>query len=235
MKQFLEPHVIISLAVIIGSLSVVATALIVVLRDKISGVYVSRGSVEIHTNDVSVWSKIVDTIEQIDANTHKSIRKTTTGLMIIDPDKYDLSEKAMLIIREANQPLVHAAYENHHTRALKADADAYLVDKTHDIAEAVRIWKKHFPELTDQKFDAFACYWLKRVLLPNLRRACHEKVDYYKSQMNRADIGKTIKTILAGCLAKNLEYVQCIDDLAARPDLMEKSSIFYPIPTTSQR
>jgi hypothetical protein len=76
--------------------------------------------VEIHTNDVSVWSKIVDKIERIDASTCKSIRKATTGLMIIDPDPYNLSAEAMLVIREANQPLVYAAYENHHTRALLA-------------------------------------------------------------------------------------------------------------------
>ena len=178
MKEFLEPHVIIPLAVIIGSMSMVAITLIIVLRDKISGVLVSHTGVEIRTNDVPVWSKIEDKIERIDSNTCKSIRKATACLMIIDPEKHEMSAEAMLAIREANQPLIYAAYENHHTRELDADADVYLSDKAQDISAAVRIWKKHFPELTDDMSDAFACHWLKKILLPNLRRACVEKVNY---------------------------------------------------------
>jgi len=54
MKEFLEPHVIISLAVIVGSIAMVAITLIIVLRDKISAIYVSRTGVEIRTNDVQV-------------------------------------------------------------------------------------------------------------------------------------------------------------------------------------
>ena len=231
MKEFLEPHVIISLAVIIGSLSMTAITLIIVLRDKISGVHVSRAGVEIRTNDVPVWSKVVDKIERIDTDTCKAIRKATTELMIIDPEKYDLSAEAMLAIRETNQPLIYAAYENHHTRALVADADMYLADKAHDIFVAVRILKKHFPELTKERCDAFACHWLKKILLPNLRRACVEKTAYYIEQIGRNDISNTVKEILAGCRNKNKDYVQCIDKLIARSDLSEKSSIFYPVQT----
>jgi len=234
MKEFFEPHVIVSLAVIIGSLSTVAMTLILVLRDKISGVHVSRAGVEIHTNDVSVWSKIVDEIERVDAHTCKSLRKATTGLTIIDPEKYGLSAEAMLVIREANQPLIYAAYENHHTRALIADANVYLEDKTHDISVAVRLWKQHFPELTEETSDAFVCCWFKKVLLPILRRACYEKVDYYKSQIIGTDVSKTVKTILTGCLNKNLDYIQCIDQLTARPDIGAKSSPFYSISTRGE-
>ena len=231
MKAFLEPHVIIPLAVIIGSLSMVAITLIFVLRDKISNVHVSRAGVEICTNDVPIWSKVVDKIERIDSNTRKSIRKVTAGLMILDPEKYDMSAEAMLAILEANQPLIYAAYENHHTRELASDADVYLADKAHDIANAVRIWKKHFPELSDDKSDAFACYWFKKVLLPNLRRACIEKVAFYKKQNEQNDISKTIKDRLIECWNKNESYIQCIDQLIACSGIAEKSSIFYPVQT----
>ena len=226
MKEFLEPPVIISLAVIVGSISMVAITLIIVLRDKISGVHVSRAGLEIRTNDVPAWSKVVDKIERIDANTAKSIRKATARLMIIDPEKYGMSPEAMLVIREANQPLIYAAYENHHTRELKSDTNVYLADKAQDVADTVRIWRKHFPELTDDKCDAFACHWLKKILLPNLRRACDIKVAYYTSQIERKETSNTVKAILTGCRDKNLAYIKCIDQLAACPDIGEKSSIF---------
>ena len=230
MNTFFDPNVMIPLAVIIGSLSMVAITLIVVLRDKISGVHVSRAGVEIHTNDVPVWSKVVDTIERVDANTCKAIRKGTAELMILDPEKYDMSAEVMLVIREANQPLIYAAYENHHTRELDADANVYLADKAKDISIAVRVWKQYFPELSDEKCEAFACYWLRKVLLPNLRRACVEKVAYYTFQIDRHDVSSTVKEILKGCLSKNEGYIRCIDTLVACPDFMVKSSAFYPAP-----
>jgi len=226
MKEFLEPHVMISLAVIIGSCSMVGITLIIVLRDKISGVHVSRTGVEIRTNDVPAWSKIVDKIERIDANTAKSIRKATARLMVIDPEKYSMSPEAMLVIREANQPLIYAAYENHHTRELESDANVYLADKAQDVWDAVRIWRHHFPELTDEKCEAFACHWLKRILLSNLRKACGEKVAYYTSQLERHDISGTVKVILTGCREKNQAYIQRINQLAMCPDISEKSSVF---------
>jgi hypothetical protein len=231
MKQLLEPHVIISLAVIIGSLSMAAMTLIIVLREKISGVFVSRSGVSIHTTDLSDYSKAVDQIDRIDSDTHQAIRKATTGLMIIDPETHDMSAEVLLAILGANQPLVCATFENQHTRALKADADAYLASKALDISAAVRIVKKHFPELTDDRCNAFACHWLKKILLPNLRRACYEKAAYYKSQINRTGVSKTVKAILEECLAKNLDYIKCFDMLALRPDIAEKSSIFYTVPT----
>ena len=232
MKEFFEPHVIISLAVIVGSLSTIAITLIVVLRDKISGLHISRSGIEIRTNDTMVWSKIVDKIERIDANTSKSIRKATTRQMMLDPEKYGMSAEAMLVIRDANQPLVNAAYENHHTRELKANADAYISDKAHDIFDAVQIWRKHFPELTGERSKAFACHWLKVILLPNLRRACIEKVAYYSLRLEQGGVSNSVREMLTRCHDKNLEYIKCIDKLANCPTIAEKSSIFFPPQTT---
>jgi hypothetical protein len=198
------------------------------LRDRISGVFVSKTGVQIHTNDVPVWSRIVDRIERIDSNASKSIRKATTRLMILDPDKYGMSAEVMLVNRDTNQPLIFAAYENHHTRELISDSGkTYLADKTHDISESVRIWKKHFPELTDKVAENHVCVWLKSALLPNLRRACVEKVTYYSKQIDRFDVSKTLKEILVGCRDKNLLYIKCIDALLLRPDIRDSSSIIY--------
>jgi len=227
MTELLTPKIIMPLAIIIGSVSMVAITLIIVLRDKISGVHVSRTGVEIRTNDMPVWSKVVDKIERIDSNTAKSIRKATAGLMILDTEKHEVCTETMLVCREANQPLIYAAYENHHMRELKSEANVYIADKTHDISAAVRIWRKHFPELTAEKAHAFGCLWIKKILLPNLRRACVEKVAYYTVQINRNDISKTVKEILIGCRTKNETYIGLIDELAERPDIDEKIAAFY--------
>jgi len=232
-EKLLEAYISIPLSIIalfaIASGIGFGIALAYWLRDRISGVFVSKTGVQIHTNDVPVWSKIVDKIERIDTSTSKSIRKATTRLMIFNPDKYEMSAKAMLIIWKANLPLIYAAYENHHTRELKLNADAYISDKTHDISESIQIWKKHFPELTDEVANVHACRWMKSALLPNLRRACVEKIAYYNKQIERPDVSKTIREILAGCRDKNVSYVQCIDELFARPDIKDKSSIIQPL------
>jgi len=226
MKELFEPHVIISLAVIAFSLSMVAIVLIIVLRDKISGIHVSRSGVEIRTNDTVVWSKIVDKIERIDASASNSIRKATTRLMILDPEKYGMSAEVMLAIEKANLPLIYAAYENHHTRKLEANADVYISDKAYDIFEAVQIWRKHFPELTGERTKAFAYHWLKTILLPALRLACVEKVTFYATQIERRSVSNSVKEMLLECRDKNSKYIKCIDKLAACPDISGKSSVF---------
>jgi hypothetical protein len=223
-SQFIVPITIVTS--VVGSVGI--ATLIFVLRDKISGVYLSRSSLEIRTNDVPEWSKIVDRIERIDSNTCKTVRKATVGLMVIDPEIYGMSPEAMLVIREANLPLIYATYENHHTRELVSDGgDVYLADKANDILDAVQVWKQRFPELTYERAEAFVCHWFKKILIPTLRRACMEKVAYYSSLIDGNDVSKTIKTILEGCRQKNLNYIHCIDELSKRSDIAEKSAIFF--------
>ncbi|MCL2623692.1 MAG: hypothetical protein FWD31_08515, partial [Planctomycetaceae bacterium] len=130
------------------------------------------------------------------------------------------------LIREANQPLIYAAYENHHTREIESDADAYLADKAQDISEVVRMGKQFFPELTDETSVAFVCHWLKRILFPNLRKACGEKVAYYTSQLEQNDISSTVKAMITWRRNKNVAYIKSIDQLAMCPNIEEKSSIF---------
>jgi len=84
------------------------------LRYRISEMSLSRSGMQIHTNDVQVWSSIGDRIRDIDLNTCKSIRKGTERLMILNPEKHGVSAEVMLVNRDAVQPLISAAYENHH-------------------------------------------------------------------------------------------------------------------------
>jgi hypothetical protein len=58
-----------------------------------------------------------------------------------------------------------------------------------------------------------------------------EKVAYYDRQLHKHSMSKTLKDILTGCREKNLGYIECTDKLAARLDISEKTSIFYPAPT----
>ena len=227
MKEFLEPHVIISLAVIIGSLSMVAIVITIVLRDKISDVSLSRSGLRIHTNDIMVWSEMVREIERIDAATRKSICKATMGLMILDPEKHGMTAEVMLVNREANLLLFNSAYENHLTRELSSKgSDVYIANKAQDIFETVQIWRKQFPKLTEEMSENFACYWIKKILIPNIRKACYEKLDSYQSMYARNDVSKILKDEIARCISKNEQYVQDIEDLSERTDIKERSFIF---------
>jgi len=199
------------------------------LRNRVSEMSLSRSGVQIHTNDVQVWSSIGDRIRDIDMTTCKSIRKGTERLMILNPDQYGVSAEVMLVNRDATQPLTSAAYENHHTRELAdGGSDVYIAHKAHDIFIEVRIWQKQFPVLTEERANGFACLWVKKILVPNLRKACVEKVAFYKEQIARKDVSNTIKESLTQCWEKNERYIQCIDKLSELSDIQNKSSIFNP-------
>ena len=220
--QFIVPIVIV--LCVVGSVGVVT--LIVVLRDKISGVHVSRSGVEVRTNDIPAWSQVVDTIERIDSDTCKTVRKGTTRLMILDVDIHETSADAMVVNRDAVFQLVCATYENHHTREIAVDGgDIYLACKAHDVFTAVRTGKKLFPELTYEHAETFVYHWFKTILLPALLRACREKIAYYTSMIEGDEVSKSIKLILERCRQKNLDYIKLFDKLARRSDLDEKSSI----------
>ena len=223
-NQFIVPLTIV--ASVVGSVGIVT--LILVLRDKISGVLVSRSGLEIRTNDLLMGKQIAQKIERIDSVTRKTVRRGTMVLAIIDPALFGKSAEAMLVIRDANFPLFCATYENHHTRELLSDGgDVYLAEKANDIWEAVRDRSEKFSGLSYDRAEALVCHWFKKILIPTLRRACVEKVEYYTSQINSRDVSMTIKADLEVCLNKNLEYIGRIDELSKRSDISEKSAIFY--------
>jgi len=228
--EYLDIKLIAIIGGIVGIVASIGTmVLIYCLRHRISGVLISKTRVEVYTNDVPVWSKIVDKIERIDSGTAKSIRKGTVRLRILDLDKYGMSAEVVVVNHEAKQPLICATYENHHTRALVIDdGDPYIEDKAHDIFEAVRVFRSQFPELTEKFTRNYACRWMKHVLLPNTQRACIEKIAYYQNQLKRSDISVTVKEIIKGCLEKNQGYIEKIKELLARPDIQDSSGIIKP-------
>jgi len=220
--QFIIPIVIVLCTV--GSVGIVT--LIVVLRDKISGVHVTRTGVEVRTDDIPAWSQVVDTIEQIDSDTRKTVRKGTTRMMLLNTDANDTHADAMVINRDAVFQLVCATYDNHHTREIAADGgDIYLACKAHDVFTAVRVGRKLFPELTYDRAEVFVCYWFKKILLPALLRACKEKVAYYTSLIEEDEVSKSIKIIIQRCLKKNVGYITLFEELSRRSDIEEKSGI----------
>ena len=221
-QQFIIP--ITTICCVMGSVGVVT--LIVVLRDKISGVHVSRTGVEVRTNDIPAWSQVVDTIEGIDSDTRKTVRKGTTRLMMLNIEEHDTSADAMVVNRDAVFQLVCATYDNHHTREIAADGgDIYLACKSQDVFAAVRMGKKLFPELTYERAEIFVCYWFKRILLPALLRACKEKVTYYTALIDGNESSKSIKMILQRCRKKNEDYIKLFDELSKRFDLEEQSAM----------
>jgi hypothetical protein len=218
-KEFIVPIAIVT--GIVGSVGI--ATLIIVLRDRISGIFLSRTGLQIHTTDVMGWCKTIIKIDYIDTTTRKSIRKATMRLMILDPEKYGTTVEVMLVNREANLSLIYAAYENHHTRELSAEgADVYMASKANDISEAVWVWKRQFPELTDELSEKYACHWIRKILIPNIRKACYDKLAYYESVHERKNINKILKDEIARCINKNLKYIADIDALAARIGLNER-------------
>jgi hypothetical protein len=218
-KELIVPVAIV--ASVMGSVGI--ATLIIVLRDRISGIFLSRTGLQIHTTDVMGWCKTITKIDNIDTTTRKSIRKATMRFMILDPAKYGTTAEVMLVNREANLSLIYAAYENHHTRELSAEgADVYMASKANDISEAVRIWKQQFPELTDDLSESYACHWIKKILIPNVRKSCYDKLAYYQSVHERNNINKILKDEIARCIKKNVQYIADIDALAARASLNEK-------------
>jgi hypothetical protein len=164
------------------------------LRGKVSDIVLSRAGLRVHTNSWAVMFEIMSNVDQIDSLYQKAMRKATAGLMLLDIEKYEMSTDVMLINREANMPLMHAVSENHHTSELDSDGvEGYIADKMYDISVAIRAWRKKFPELTDELIEDYVCRWLKRVVLPNLRRACNEKLKSYHSFLNRNNIIESLK------------------------------------------
>jgi hypothetical protein len=206
----------------------IGTAWLFGLKGKISDIVLSRTGLRIHTNSGMVVYELTIKNEPIDSSTQKNMRRATEGLTILPPEKYGTSTEVMLINMKANQPLLYASYENHHTRELRANgSDHYFEDKVSDVLAAVRYWMRKYPELLVLT-ESHVCLWTKKVLIPNLRKACDAKLEYYRTLYKRKDIIESLRDEAKEWIAKNEKYIVCIEALADRPDIRDLSCITNP-------
>jgi hypothetical protein len=187
------------------------------LRGKVSDIVLSRAGFRVHTNSWAVMFEIMSHVNLIDSFTQKSMRKAMAGLMLLNLEESEMSTDVMLVNEKANQPLMYAIYENHHTRELDPDSvEDYIEEKVHDIFIAVRGLRKRFPELTDELIEEYLCRWIKKVVLPNLRRACNEKLKFYRSLLCQSNIIESLKEKIRELIKKNEGYIENIASLAER-------------------
>jgi len=202
------------------------TALVLGLRHKVTDIFLSRAGLRIHTNSDDVAFEVGGKNERIDSTTRKSIRKGTDRLSLLDHNQYGTNVEIMFINLVARQPLQNAAHENHHTRDLDSNGvEGYIAEKTSEILESICIWKEKFSVLTNELVEGYVCLWIKNALIPPLRKACLEKIDFYKSLLARNNVSESVKEKIKTWLSKNERYVQHIEELAECSAIKNKSNI----------
>ena len=219
--DFTKTEVCILIIIVVCLIAVVLGRIVYYLRDVISDIEFTRLGFTLRVDNSQINTEMFEEINRIDSEDASSMRKATTSITLFDPEKYNTSEKvllALLINREANMPLVYAVYENHHTRAIAVEngVEKYIADKVYDVSASLRVWKKRFPEITDALIEEYVYRWIKKIAVPFLRNACNEKINYYKSLLERKDIRKPLKEKVTALLRKNIYYTKCIDELYQR-------------------
>jgi hypothetical protein len=210
---------------IVFVLGIIAVCYVVwLVHPQLTELTIARGGgLRLTMNSVSEFAKIVNKLKWIDAKTARSIRQGTVGLLILDPSpgKYGLRTEVMLVNDEAVDPLVYAAYENNHTKELANEDgntedkkyEVYLKNKTIDVYNNIKTWKPMFPEINFNLCDAFVSNWTIEVLLPNLVKASHEKIEFYDNELERKDLSDTTRTMLSDLRQKNMSYIKCFNEL----------------------
>jgi len=202
------------------------SALMMGLKDKVTEIFFSRSGFQVYTNSSDVSFEIMGELERIDSSAQKTIRKGSTGMELLPVDQHGTSTEVILVNYKAVMPLVIATYENHHTRELLCDgADGYIAEKTNELLQVTQHWKKRFPNLTKDYIADHVCTWTKTALVPALRKACNEKINFYKSLLARTNISESVKVKIKEWLAKNERYIVCIDELNARSGIQYRTSI----------
>jgi len=167
-------------------------------------------------NNIPVTFGIISREKRIDSSAAKSMRKLTTGLSILDPEVYGMNAEVMLVNREAKMPLLYAVYENHHTEELAAQdgIEGYIADKVHDVSAALRIWKQKYPQLTCDLIEGYVYRWIKKVVVPNLRRMCFDRIIYYQQLLDRNDVSPPLKEMITARQSEHRGYIERIEELS---------------------
>jgi len=184
----------------------------------VSFIEFTRTGARIQMNNIPVTFEIIGREKRIDSSASKSMRKLTTGLTILDPEEYGMCAEIMLVNREAKLPLLYAVYENHHTEELapKDGIESYIADKVHDVSAALRICRQKYPQLTCDLIEGYVYRWIKKVVVPNLRRACFDRIAYYQQLLDRNDVSQPLKEMIAARQAEHRDYIGRIEELSAR-------------------
>jgi hypothetical protein len=132
----------------IVALTVLIIVFLIYYRDT-AMFHFSRWGFIFHSADVEVQHRIKSSVEEIDVDAKKKMRRGVSGLEIIAPENYEMSDAVMLLNHRSILPLICSTYENHLTRELKPDGGtAYLAEKARDVWHAVRLMAHRFPEIT---------------------------------------------------------------------------------------
>jgi hypothetical protein len=200
-----------------------STALFTGLRNKITDLVLSRSGLHVHTNSGKVVFDVMSKCNQHDSEAQKNIRKATSRLNLLSQGDYEtISGNSVLLLNEkANQPLLYAAYENHHTRELDGkDEEAainaaigYIEDKAEDIKVLIQPLRKHFSGLTDEDINEHVRRWTVKAVIPNTRKACQEKLAYYRKLYNSSDVIDALKAEVKEWIDKNERYLQNFERL----------------------
>jgi hypothetical protein len=210
----------------IGFVAGLGTSWLLGLRGKISDIILSRsGGLRIHTNSPMIVFELMGKIEQIDSETKKEMRKATEALTIMPLKKFGMKTEVMLFNFMANRPLLNASHENHITREIKdSGADKYITEKIDEVLSEVQFWAQQFPELPEM-VESFVYLWTKRVLIPNIRRSCNDKLAYYRKLYSRTNIIDSLREEVLVWIKKNEEYLECLEELNERSVIREQTHI----------
>ena len=202
----------------------VGIGLIFFLRHTLTELIITRNSLTVRTNNDSIQLEIAGRLERIDSDTRRAIRKKTTELELLDTKKHGTSFEVLAVNMVANQPLVHSAYENHHTRELKKalGADQYIGVVAIEIWKAVKQWKSDVLDLNEKMVEDYACRWVQTAIIPKVKAACEEKLIYYGHLLARNDISESIKIHIRSWISKNKEYLEDLTELDGRSRIIQE-------------
>ena len=85
-----------------------------------------------------------------------------------------------------------------------------------------------FPELTDGDVETYVRRWAVKIVAPNIRKACREKLNYYYELYNSPEIIESLRSEIKRLIDKNERYIKNLDALPARLGISGNTTIMLP-------
>ena len=73
--------------------------------------------------------------------------------------------------------------------------------------------------------------WMKQALIPSIKRACDDKLEFYRKLYKRDNIIDSLKTEIKGWIDKNEVYLKDIEELSQYSEIQNQSAIIMPEPS----